>query len=156
MARGKDATPEDSIVHYTYLGKYLHLSYVLKRNKNRIKPKTKYEIIQTKGIDKGEIRILPVKKDLINTYFNNHSQDYKNDIHASIQIGVQTELNETEKAVIGRGGKTITLMNIKRGHGCECGCKDIAIDKDHGETFCPDCGLILDTMIASEFLEETL
>jgi hypothetical protein len=157
MARGKDATPEDSIVHYTYLGKYLHLSYVLKRNKNRIKPKTKYKIIKTKGIDKGETtRILKINRKLTNNYFSNYSNDYKNNITASIQVGVQTELNEIEKAVIGRGGKTIALMNIKRGQGCECGCKDIAVDKDHGETFCPKCGLILDTMIASEFLEEIL
>lgn len=143
---------KETIVHYTYLGKYLHLSYVLKRDKN--KPKTKIKIIKTKGIDKGEItRILPVNMEVVNNYFNSHSNDYKNNINASVQIGVQTELNEKEKAVIGRGGKTITLMKLKRGHGCECGCKDIAIDNDHGETFCPSCGLLFDTMISSEFLE---
>ncbi|MEL7669348.1 TFIIB-type zinc ribbon-containing protein [Methanobacterium sp.] len=148
------AIHEDNIVHYTYLGKYLHLSYILKQNKKQNKPKTKYKIIKTKGFDRGEItRILPVNKEIINNYFNDYSHDYKNNITASIQIGVQTELNETEKAVIGRGGKTIALMNIKRGQGCECGCKDIAIDNDHGETFCPRCGLILDTSISDEFLE---
>ena len=148
---------EEITVHYTYLGKYLNLSYILKKPKNQTKPKTKIKLVKTKGFDKGELtRILPINKEIINNYFNDYSNDYKNNIEASIQIGIQTELNETEKAVIGRGGKTIALMNIKRGQGCECGCKDIAVDHDHGETFCPRCGLIVDTNLTDEFLEGTL
>lgn len=144
--------PEEELVHVTYLGKYLNYSYVLKRNKNQLKPKTKYKIIKTKGIDKGETtRILKVNKAITNDYFSNFSK--YNNIDASIRVGLHAELNEIEKAVVGRGGKTIAMVHINQGNGCECGCKDIAVDHDHGETFCPHCGLILDTSIASEFLE---
>lgn len=146
---------EGELVHYTYLGKYLNLSYILKRNKNQLKPKTKYKIVKKKGFDRGEItRILQVNKEIINDYFSDYSNDYKNNVDVSIQVGLQSEFNECEKAVIGRGGKTIAIMKIKRGRGCDCGCKDIAVDSFHGETFCPSCGLILDTSIASEFLEK--
>jgi len=139
---------QEDIIHYTYLGKYLNLSYILKKEKKPVIPKHKIKIIKTRGFDKGEItRILPINKEVTINYFNNYSHDYKNNISASVQIGVQTELNETEKAVIGRAGKTLPLMKLKRGVGCECGCKDVAIDVFHGETFCPACGLVLDKLM---------
>ena len=149
-------TTNGEIVHYTYLGKYLNLSYILKRKKTQLKPKTKFQIIKKKGFHKGDTtRILKTDKNITNSFFSNYSNDYKINFNVSIPVPLKMELNDNESAVIGKGGKTLPLMKISKGQACECGCKDIAIDHDHGETFCAHCGLILDSSISSEFLEGT-
>ncbi len=65
----------------------------------------------------------------------------------NVQVPLKSELNETEVA-IGRKNKKIAIVNVTKGKPCECGCNDIAIDNFHGETFCPDCGLIQDIFIS--------
>jgi len=130
-----------NVVHYTYLGKYLNLSYVLKKENPHLKPKPVYKIIKKKGFNRGETtRIVQVNKKLIDSFFD----DYKSyHIDASVQICLKNELNEDEAALTGHGLKTIPIMEIERAK-CECGCKDIAVDHFHGETFCPECGLVRD------------
>lgn len=115
----------------------------IKHNELKLKPKNEYKIVKRKGFHKGEFtRVLKVNNEIVNSFFNNYSTNYKINFGASIQIRLKSEINEDEAAIMGRGNKTYVLFKIIKSEPCECGCKDIATDYKHGETFCPKCGLV--------------
>lgn len=138
-------------VHYTYLGKYLNFSYILKPNKNQLKRKTKYKIVKKKGFHRGEItRILPAD----NSFFTKiPNKNYS--IDSSIQLRLKDEINEEESVLVGKGGRTSGLHFVERNVSCECGCEICAVDYDRGEIFCPECGLVQDSQLFIESLEES-
>ena len=137
---------KEKIVHYTYLGKYLNLSYIFKAKKNQLKPKTKYKIVKKKGFHRGEItRILPAD----NSFFNKiPNKNYSFD--AGIQLRLKDEINDDESVLRGKGGKTIGLHYVERNISCECGCEICAVDYERGEIFCPECGLVQDSQLFIE------
>lgn len=141
----------EDVIHISYLGKYLGLSYILK--KSRLKVKTEYKIRKTKGWDKGKVtRILEVNKDKINAFFNDHNEY---NINTSVQIRLKSQLNDNEEAIIG-WGRHLPLVSISKSKvECdECGCLDMAIDYEVGEAFCPKCGLVDPTVMIFDTREE--
>ena len=120
----------------------------LKRKHIKINPKKVYKIVKRKGFNKGEVtRVLKANKDIVFSFFNNYSKSYKINFDASVQVHLKSEINEEEVAVVGRGNKTLSLVKISNNQPCECGCHDIAVDHERGETFCPKCGLISENTI---------